>query len=488
MKSLSCAQKTQAALAYLWAPCGSLIIDEAPQGAAALYHALALRCMYGRVAAHNLDIAEYAEPASSFGSMPVVVECGDELQLPPAPPSAGLFADLDGASTVHRAGVELFRQKDYVYRLATMKRFSDPVLVTVLTKMRRQGGCKLTAQEWKALQATDISGLPAAEQQRRLEHTEMWYQSAFTWAAVSVAQVLRSKLSAQVAGATLYFIPAQDFVLNRPSNPRLTNAYIAEQIAAVPNMNATGRLPGIAMLHLGMIVRLTNTVEAPEAVTDSTGTVVGIDEHPDDKGGAAEHSGLPPSTRILRKLPLAVIVQLDGVQTEFLPAVPCSAHAASGADRACAHCRFRPGCIAVEPQLSRGCFKVQVADPTPGSDRVYELRVQRRQLPMTIKAASTLHTLQGATASPGLIFHWRFPRFFSEELRWLATYVALSRPPSLAQLISIGLPLSLRGIIESGPPAGVLSRYAAMFSETEETTHARARCLLEELGWAAEGT
>ena len=124
--------------------------------------------MYGRSAAHSLDIADYAEPAGSFGSMPVVVECGDELQLPPVPPAAGLFADLDGASMIHRAGVELFRQKDYVYRLATMKRFSDPTLVSILTKMRQQGGCKLTAQEWKALRSTDIAGLPATEQQRRL--------------------------------------------------------------------------------------------------------------------------------------------------------------------------------------------------------------------------------------------------------------------------------------------------------------------------------
>ena len=42
-------------------------------------------------------------------------------------------------------------------------------------------------------------------------------------------------------------------------------------------MNTTGRMPAIAMLHVGMAVRLTMTVEAPEAVTDATGTVVGID-------------------------------------------------------------------------------------------------------------------------------------------------------------------------------------------------------------------
>ena len=121
------------------------------------------------------------------------------------------------------------------------------------------------------------------------------------------------------------------------------------------------------------------------------------------------------------------------------------------------------------PQLSRGAFKVEV--PDPGSDHVYELRVQRRQQPITIKAASTL-------------FHWRFPRFFSEELRWLATYVALSRPPSLKQLISIGSPASLRDIIEDGPPDGILSRFGAMFNDTEKATHLAASELLARLGWA----
>ena len=263
INSLSCTEKTSVALASLWAPAGALVIDEVPQGAAALYHALALRSTYGRTAAHHLDIADYAEPATNFAAIPIVVECGDELQLPPIPPTSGLFADLAEASTVHRAGVDIFMQKDYVYRLATMKRFTDPTLISVLTKMRMSGGCKLTAQEWAAVQATDINELPGPEQQRRLQGTELWFQSGFTWAIVAMAQVIRSRLSATHARATLYFIPAQDYVLNHPGNAKLTNDYIAEHIAAVPNMNTTGRLPGIAMLHLGMVVRLTTTVEAP---------------------------------------------------------------------------------------------------------------------------------------------------------------------------------------------------------------------------------
>ena len=105
--------------------------------------------------------------------MPIVIECGDELQLPPVPSTASLFADLANASTVHRAGVDIFQRKDYVYRLATMKRFTDPTLVSVLTKMRKTGGCKLTAAEWAAMQATNISELSAAEQQRRLQGTDL---------------------------------------------------------------------------------------------------------------------------------------------------------------------------------------------------------------------------------------------------------------------------------------------------------------------------
>ena len=66
-------------------------------------------------------------------------------------------------------------------------------------------------------------------------------------------------------------------------------------------------------------------------------------------------------------------------------------------------------------------------------------------------------------------------------------YVALSRPPSLAQLISIGLPEELRSIIEGGPPEGILSRFCDMFKEKEDATHLRAAEVMRELGWDAIG-
>ena len=105
--------------------------------------------------------------------------------------------------------------------------------------MWKSGGCKLTKEEWAALQATDISELPAAAQQRRLRDTDLWYQSGFTWAIVALAQVIRSRLSATYTKATLYFVLAQDYVLNRASKARVINGHVAEHVAAVPNMNTT---------------------------------------------------------------------------------------------------------------------------------------------------------------------------------------------------------------------------------------------------------
>ena len=102
---------------------------------------------------------------------------------------------------------------------------------------------------------------------------------------------------------------------------------------------------------------------------------------------------------------------------------------------------------------------------------------------MTIKTVSTLHTLQGVTATPGFICHWGFPRFFSPELRWLATYVTLSRPPSLAQLISICIPTDLRDLVEGGPPESILTRFNDMFQDLEVATHVRAAEVMQELGW-----
>ena len=116
-----------------------------------------------------------------------------------------------------------------------------------------------------------------------------------------------------------------------------------------PNMNDTGRLPAVALLHIGMRVRLTVTIEG--AAVDSTGTIVGIDLHPTD--ASAPEPRAAEGVRLLLEMPPSVLVKLDDSDAELLPPRPCAAHQDSSADRSCPNCRFYSGYIAVEPRRCR---------------------------------------------------------------------------------------------------------------------------------------
>ena len=115
--------------------------------------------------------------------------------------------------------------------------------------------------------------------------------------------------------------------------------------------------------------------------------------------------------------------------------------------------------------------------------RTISVKARREQLGLVVYNASTLYTLQGATADPGLIFHWRFPGRLDKQMRWLTVYMALSRVPSLAQLRSVGLDDKVRALIDEGPPKGLLSRFRILFDEKTEATDALAEEAMRELGW-----
>ena len=71
----------------------------------------------------------------------------------------------------------------------------------------------------------------------------------------------------------------------------------------------------------------------------------------------------------------------------------------------------------------------------------------------------------------------------TQELRWLAVYVALSRPESFDQLMSVHLPAQFRSILEGGPPAGILSKFEEFFEDKEALTTDMAVRMLRKLGW-----
>jgi hypothetical protein len=134
------------------------------------------------------------------------------------------------------------------------------------------------------------------------------------------------------------------------------------------------------------------------------------------------------------------------------------------------------GGVGAKPRV----WQIEVQD---ANGDTHKIKGFRRQLPLTTVLACTLFTMQGSTADNGMIFHWVCPNLISAAVRWLATYVALSRTPSLALLRSINLTPKIRSIIDQGPPPGIVQRFGELFDEKLQISAKRAADLMRKHGW-----
>ena len=450
------------ALAAIWVPAGALVKDEFTMQPATLEHAIAVRATYGRARYHGLRCENYAQGQTNYASLPYVVTAGDPLQFPPVPPTASLLAvgaTEHGQSKEHRIAQAMFEDQDYVCELkATMRFRGDPILTSILAKMRTPGDdrdhLKLTEEEWNTLQSTDL-GHGAT-----LEGTDSWYQSAFAWSYVCMAQYDRSVRSAKMQQETLFMYSARDHIMNVESRDIVA---VRDKLLQTPNMNRTGRLPAVLLVHLGMLVRITVSDErlAARAPVDTTATIINIELHPIDRARWLQHAG--DALFVLHFAP-SVLVRLshDTIDTGLGPGVV-----------AVEAVKCQPYSVEIELEADARCSKA----------RTLKVRAVREQVPLTIATAATLYTLQGTTTTPGLIYHFRTPRRLSPVMRWIATYMALSRVQSLRELRSIGLNEETRAIIEKGPPEGFLTRFWFLFAEKSKQTDEEMKKAMAELGW-----
>ena len=217
-------------------------------------------------------------------------------------------------------------------------------------------------------------------------------------------------------------------------------------------------------------MRLTQTTESGQVVTDATGIVRGIDF---DEREPPFHTNPTKPVVVLRYMPRAVEFELDKVDGVDPPRKDLI--------------ESKPNWVLVTPFKNNCAWSLEVK---LDGGHMGKVKVKRRQLPLVCLFASTLHTLQGSTCDPGLIFHWKFPRRLSADLIWLAAYVALSRVRKLANFRSVGLKnfkaaggKSLKDIIEGGPPASIAATFAKYFAKKEEVTQAYAKEAMTKLGW-----
>ena len=99
---------------------------------------------------------------------------------------------------------------------------------------------RLTEEEWRVLQSTDVAHGAS------LEGTEMWFQSAFAWSYVCMAQWVRSVRTAALHQETLFMFAARDYIMN--ADLRDLTA-VRDKLQQILNMNTTNRLPAVLLLH-----------------------------------------------------------------------------------------------------------------------------------------------------------------------------------------------------------------------------------------------
>ena len=109
------------------------------------------------------------------------------------------------------------------------------------------------------------------------------------------------------------------------------------------------------------------------------------------------------------------------------------------------------------------------------------VHVHRYQIPLLPAKQCTLHGIQGNTADPGIVAHWKFPKRLGVESLWLAHYVILSRPRRLSNLLSFGLPD--RQLLEAGPPPKIQEALERLFSEKIAKTREACVSARAELNW-----
>ena len=333
----------------VWLPAGAFLADEFSMLPGAMNHAAALLATYAREVKFRLRREDYAMRMQSFGRMALKAWLGDHLQLPPVPKKNSLFAPLEGTSQEHRVGASIFRNAHYVFQLREMMRFKDPTLLRILQTMRTLGGALLTNKDWEALRDTEFKQAGSAAQPAP---GRGWYHTCYVWSVIAMVSFMEACESARQAKETLIYVQAVDVMRNfSPPSPTVSQE-LYRAFLQVPSLTKTKRLPGICLLHIGMEVRLTTTLEQPYAVQDATGTVLEIQWAEHD---AAAHrylrSAEKPPELLLDQLPLAVLVRLHGCKHVFLPCGPCSQCTAF--DTSCRDCLAKrkelEGVFAVQP-------------------------------------------------------------------------------------------------------------------------------------------
>ena len=145
----------------------------------------------------------------------------------------------------------------------------------------------------------------------------------------------------------LFYVQAVD----RPNHHCTRDEHF--QMLQVPSLSDTKKHIGILPLHLGLRVRLTKLILAPELTPEREGIVVGIELRPPDqpKNWPAATAAMVAECGhyVCTEQPLAIYVRIHDYAETIFPSIPCPAHKIIGPQKACHECQHFEGVVAIRP-------------------------------------------------------------------------------------------------------------------------------------------
>ena len=272
-----------------------------------------------------------------------------------------------------------------------------------------------------------------------------------------------------------------------------------EQALRTVNLSKSAGLHGVLGIFVGMRVRLTKKVLAPELVQEASGEVVHITFHPEERfghpasnscGPAASHPCWTVGWVLCDYLPLDIQVRFDECPDDY-----------TGLGK--------PGVWRLAPKQDTweldvdvvttidhpGAFKPKRVKVTANKQRNLAIEVTSCQVPLTHEDVMTFNNIQGKTVRgpqgepKGLVLDLFKPPWMGPGEYYQHLYMGLGRARKLGWVLLRNFPTDAEGnldwsLFEAGPP-DYLCEFLEVLEERARRTYPKLLRAQQELGFPA---
>ena len=156
----------------------------------------------------------------------------------------------------------------------------------------------------------------------REERFQIGHMIGIYWATVARWMMMRAKRDAAALRTPLFLVQAAD--VSKPPMP----LEVAKKLMNIANPKDNGGMHGMFALHVGMHIRLLDSLDEKKTlVKDAEGEVVRIEPHADDQLAVEEALQMGAGTVYLKKLPQGIWIRMakyDGAPFTKLLKEHCS--------------------------------------------------------------------------------------------------------------------------------------------------------------------